>query len=184
VNSQIEFYVRPAEVYDALKICDSRNNGDRLFLKDPNLYSEEQTKRWLSNLPPTSMRLIVWTKPTTRELGFTQSVRIGVIRIDSIDRNNAVCEVGLDIFDDFKGQGLSVPIYTWLLNHLFDDMNFHSAYLEVLSSNKRAIHIYKKLGFRISGVQRERIYRNGKYEDYLYMDLLRSEWKNGKNSTD
>ena len=53
----------------------------------------------------------------------------------------------------------------------------HMVYLEVLESNDRAIHVYERLGFRIDGRLRQRIFRNGTYEDSILMSLLRSEYE-------
>jgi len=45
-------------------------------------------------------------------------------------------------------------------------------------SNKRALYVYKKLGFKLEGIKRECFF-NGitkKYEDDGMMSILRSEW--------
>jgi RimJ/RimL family protein N-acetyltransferase len=174
------FFIRIATPGDASLICEPRNKGDRLYLKDPNLYSVDDTYKWLTNLPSSSKRFIVEEKCDLTVFGYVlpTDAMIGVIRIDNIDRNNSCCEIGLDIWDKHKGKGLAIPIYRWLLNHLFNELNFHSVYLEVIETNERARHIYEKLGFRLDGRLRDRIFRDGRYWDYLYMSLRRSEYKN------
>ena len=163
---------RPAEPHDAALICGERNRKDRLFLKNPSIISIAETAKWLENLSSSSRRLIV-----SDSYLIDNNKDIGIIRIDSIDWINRNCEIGLDVFDDFKGKGYAAPIYEWLLNHLFNELGFHSVYLEVLETNDRAIHIYKKLGFRQDGRLRQRIYRDGKFIDYLLFSLLKSEFE-------
>ena len=50
--------------------------------------------------------------------------------------------------------------------------------LSVHADNYAAINCYKKVGFRESGRRREWIFKDGKYIDKLYMDILASELKN------
>ncbi len=180
---KITLSFRPAEPRDASVICEQRNNGDRRFLKNPSLMSIGETETWLENLGPNSKRFMVMRDC---EMPYShldaKNYYIGIIRIDHIDYHNRNCEIGLDIFDHCKGMGLAAPIYNWLLNYLFNDLNMHSVYLEVLETNERAKHIYQKLGFVLDGILRERIYRDGKYIDYLMFSLLKSEYNKRKNS--
>jgi RimJ/RimL family protein N-acetyltransferase len=151
------------DIYNIWKLRNDKNTY--LYLHNVTMYSFNETKQWLNNLLSTSQRLIV------EELGF-----IGLIRIDNIDNINQNCMVGLDIAIDCRGKGLSYTIYRKLLNYLFLQMNMNMIYLEVLESNKRAIHIYNKLGFTQQGQRRQAIFRNGKYENSIMMDLLREEY--------
>lgn len=50
--------------------------------------------------------------------------------------------------------------------------------------NKRAHTLYKKLGFKEIGIVREACFdsRAGKFEDILYMDLLKIEWLEAKEN--
>jgi RimJ/RimL family protein N-acetyltransferase len=45
----------------------------------------------------------------------------------------------------------------------------------VLSFNDIALDLYMKMGFIEEGVQRQAIYRNGQYIDYIMMSLLKDE---------
>jgi RimJ/RimL family protein N-acetyltransferase len=44
--------------------------------------------------------------------------------------------------------------------------------LAVFAQNRRAIHVYEKLGFRHEGRRRNAVYKNGRYHDDLLMALL------------
>ena len=50
-------------------------------------------------------------------------------------------------------------------------------WLSVLEYNLRAINLYKKIGFTQEGVSREAIFKNGKFENYVMMSLLKSDEK-------
>ena len=63
-----------------------------------------------------------------------------------------------------------------MLDYFVKHLNFESIWLEVLETNKRAIHIYEELGFQADGILRNRIYREGHYINYIVMSILRDEW--------
>jgi RimJ/RimL family protein N-acetyltransferase len=50
----------------------------------------------------------------------------------------------------------------------------------VYEENIRAVRSYEKAGFVLEGRQRQAVYKNGKYEDVLFMSVLRSEWDSRK----
>lgn len=49
--------------------------------------------------------------------------------------------------------------------------------LGVFSFNQRAIACYQKVGFREVGRRQECYYVEGRFYDEIYMDILKSEWK-------
>ncbi len=73
-----------------------------------------------------------------------------------------------------KGAGESAT--RGMLNHAFGDLNLERVWLTVLTRNEPAIRLYRKVGFREEGRQRNAVFKNGRYEDMLMMALLRSEY--------
>ena len=51
-------------------------------------------------------------------------------------------------------------------------------FLEVYDTNRRAIKLYQKLGFRKEGVLKEHTYKEGKYIDLIIMAMLKREYEN------
>lgn len=170
--SDFQFHLRPAEPTDAAIICRNRNR-DYIHLHTPELYSEYQTRLWLENLPKSSKRFLVVSDKdftfTRNNLEYTwhKDSLAGIVRIDQIDEIYRTCYVGLDIFDHFRGAGLSRPIYQKILSYLFDDLNMRVLYLEVLASNAKAIHVYEKIGFKFCGKFPGKIVRGGAAIDSL-----------------
>lgn len=101
---------------------------------------------------------------------------VGVVRLDRIDWTNRNCMVGMDLVPAFRGRGYAQRVYAWLLEYLFAHLNMHMVYLEVLESNVRARRLYERLGFRVEGALREKVFRHGRYEDSILMSLLASEY--------
>lgn len=83
------------------------------------------------------------------------------------------CKVAIALYQRYWGLGLGKI----MLNAVLEEarkMGYEQAELDVVSSNERAIALYKALGFDIYGTQRHSMkYKNGSYADeYLMMKLL------------
>ncbi len=173
-----EIWIKPTELTDVPQIVALRNDPSTLLhLHDVNQYNAAQTESWLRSLPATSKRYSVFEWLNTPATPAHCGEFMGLVRIDRIDSVNRNCAVGLDLVPQQRGKGLSVKVYKWLLDYLFLQLNMHMVYLEVLESNERAIHVYERLGFQVDGRLRQRIFRNGAYEDSIIMSLLRSEYE-------
>jgi len=137
-------------------------------LTDPHEISAEEQQRWYNKLKDSksSLRIVV-----------EKEERIGLIRIDDIDNYNFSLLLGLDITKEYRGKGLSKEIYNIMLKKIFCDHNMHRCWLMVADFNERAYGLYKKLGFIKEGRLKDRLYKGGKFHDYIVMRLLKSEWE-------
>lgn len=146
------------------------NDPEVLFmLTDTSFISEIQQKNWFENISKSSKsrRLILDYKGEC----------IGIARLDEIDYcNRSIC-VGLDIQKEFRGRGHGKNGFKLMLDYCFYELNMHRAWLLVAEFNEKAFNLYKKLGFIEEGIQRERLFRNGKYHNYIMMSILEEEYK-------
>jgi RimJ/RimL family protein N-acetyltransferase len=83
--------------------------------------------------------------------------------------------IGLDIYEGWRGLGLSRSVYKNVIQYLFNDLNMNALYLEVLETNSLAIHIYNELGFKKDGTIPQKVFRSGKYINSIHMSKLRSD---------
>jgi len=102
---------------------------------------------------------------------------IGFIRMDDIDRVNRSARVGADVHPGKRGRGYGTRIYKAILKYGFDYLNLHRLWLMVLDTNERAKLLYVNSGFRAEGRQREAIFRDGRYVDYIMMSILEDEYR-------
>jgi RimJ/RimL family protein N-acetyltransferase len=173
-----EIWLKPTELSDVPQIVALRNDPSTfLHLHDANQYNLTQTEAWLRSLPAASKRYSVFDWLNAPSAPAQCGEFLGLVRIDRIDSVNRNCAVGLDLVSQHRGKGLAAKVYARLLDYLFHQLNMHMVYLEVLESNERATHVYERLGFRVDGRLRQRVFRNGTYEDSILMSLLRSEYE-------
>ena len=66
--------------------------------------------------------------------------------------NNNTVYLGLDIEEEYRGKGYARKAYNLMFDYL-KKQNISTIFLEVLQTNKRAIHIYESLGFEITEIK-------------------------------
>ena len=100
---------------------------------------------------------------------------IGLGGLFDISRaSTATLFVGIGERDQW-GKGLGTEATRLICEYGFFFRNLHSIKVEVNGYNRRAIHIYERLGFKLVGRLREQILMNGRRYDQVIMDLLREE---------
>ncbi len=102
---------------------------------------------------------------------------IGDVNLFQIETRSRNALMGLSIWrreDWSKGYGTDAmrAMLRWAFQHL----NLHRIELSVDVNNRRAIHVYEKLGFVCEGRRREQHYDGGRYHDELIMGILDHEF--------
>ena len=108
-------------------------------------------------------------------------ISIGMVRTHDIDNANKHMGVGGDILFEYRGLGYATIMYELIFKLAFEISDLNRLWLSVIEYNTRARALYKKIGFKDTGVQREAVLKDGKYHDYIYMDILKTEYSKIKN---
>lgn len=146
------------------------NDPEVLYmLTDTIMITELQQELWYESISKSkiSKRLVLEYEKNN----------IGLARLDEIDFSNRSICVGLDIKKEYRGRGHGKNGFKLMLDYCFYELNMHRAWLLVAEFNEKAFNLYKKLGFIEEGIQRERLFRNGKYHNYIMMSILEEEYK-------
>lgn len=101
---------------------------------------------------------------------------LGLVSLTPIDQLNQCAEFHIMIGEDNQGRGIGTYAVAEMLRHAFYNMNLHRVELTVLEYNKRAQHLYEKVGFSREGVKRKAAYKNGRFVDVLLYSILREEF--------
>lgn len=117
----------------------------------------------------SNVRLAI-CEETTRKL-------VGAVYLVDINWVNRNCEFAIMIGDpNFRGKGVGSFATNQALMHAFDDLNLHRIGLTVLESNKAAIALYSKIGFKSEGILKDAVYKSGVYHNMVTMALLKSDF--------
>jgi RimJ/RimL family protein N-acetyltransferase len=84
--------------------------------------------------------------------------------------------IGIAIAKKFWSAGLAYDAQETLLHFLFEELGVRVVRLWTTSSNKKAIRLAERSGFKVVARLREAIIRRGKLADNIMMDMLREEY--------
>jgi len=104
--------------------------------------------------------------------------RIGYFRTSNWVKENNNIYLGADLHKNYRGRGLAYESYMKFIPYISKELDLHKVSLEVLVTNKRAINLYKKIGFIVEGIKREEVYKNGKWVGSIIMSILIPEFNN------
>jgi len=133
--------------------------------------SLEQDVEWLENINKDKLNKAVYfaieDKKTHNFAGYT-SLR----NINWINRN---CYFGISLLLEMQGKGLGKEATKLVVEYAIKKLNLHKIQLEVIADNKRAIELYKSLGFVEEGILKQQFYFDGIYFDVIVMGYLRDQ---------
>ena len=170
----MKVYLRALEQEDYKTIAIWRNDTEITDLLGGNRFyvSESREKGWVEQAIKDDRRNLY--------LGICLKDKneiIGLVNLTSIDMLNQKAEFSILIGNkEYHGKGLGKISTELMLKHAFEQMNLNKVWLTVLSQNKKAIKLYKGIGFHEEGVVREDVYKNNKYQDMIMMSILKSEY--------
>lgn len=135
-----------------------RNSVTEEFLHTSSKYTPKEVKEWIRDNNP-NWYIIEYDKKD-----------VGYFRCSNVDLDTKSLYVGADIMEENRGLGLGYKSYVEFIKFI-NSQGFDILKLEVLSTNTRAINLYKKLGFITTKVERNSIEKNGQMIDNIFMEL-------------
>jgi RimJ/RimL family protein N-acetyltransferase len=105
-----------------------------------------------------------------------QETRQKIVAVASLEFSDVLAEkhkaeFGITVHDDFQNKGIG----TTLTKHMIciaRNKRLRKITLKVLTRNKKAIHVYKKCGFKIEAKLRKESLINGRYYDDYIMSMF------------
>lgn len=170
ILSMKEIYLRELSLTDIDTLNEWRNSRGTIDCLGANFRYVDIAidTKWFENYQQNRMsnvRLAVCSKETSQLLG-----AVYLLNIDWLNRN---AEFAIWLGDvNSRGQGVGSRATTLALEHAFLDLNLHKIYLTVLETNKPAIGLYKKIGFKEEGTLVDAVYKNGKYINMISMAIV------------
>lgn len=113
---------------------------------------------------------IVYDEEIHAPVGYIQYI------IDSVIHKR--CEVGYVVHPMHHGKGFGNAFVDWSIRNVttFEE-EIHRLWLTVLPDNEKAVAIYHKNGFKIDGLMRDYVYRDGTFENVYIMSLLLNTYR-------
>jgi ribosomal-protein-alanine N-acetyltransferase len=97
---------------------------------------------------------------------------VGNITLNDISWIDRTANLGIMIGDkDFWGKGYGTEATKLMIQYAFGRLNLRKLWLGVYASQKAAIRLYEKAGFKVEGCLKSELYRDGKYHDRIVMGI-------------
>ena len=110
-------------------------------------------------------------------VAYDDDTLLGNIGFNEIDNISQRATVGLFIGEaEYRGKGYGAEALRLILDYGFKALNFRNIMLMVHSDNERGIACYKKVGFTEFGRRHEAKYKEGKFIDVVYMEILTADF--------
>jgi RimJ/RimL family protein N-acetyltransferase len=167
-----KIYLRPVEPNDATNLATWLNDWDvikNLTKRFP--MSREQEEEWIRGKKNQKdfVNLMICLKENDKS--------IGICGFDKIDYINRTATYGTFIGEkEDWNKGYGSEALSLLCDYAFNKLNLNKVKLKVYSFNKRGIKAYEKCGFKVTGVEPEEMFLDGKYHDAYIMCLLKRDW--------
>lgn len=169
-NKNLTFRRPSLDDVDELVVLKNNKKASKLLGGNTPIYTTEGMKGWVEfhNNNEEEVLLVIYDE-TAKKL-------IGHVGLYKIDKNAKKTEYGILLADDnSRGRGYGTMCTMSMVNYAFDVLGLHKVTAEVLCENKASEAMFKKCGFKVDGVLRDDVFKNGRYYDVLAMSILKSE---------
>lgn len=110
---------------------------------------------------------------------------IGQCLLHNFDYSARTCELGLTIGDrDYHGRGYGPDVVKLLVKYAFRLRNMEKVWLTTNGSNTRAQKAFMAAGFVEEGRLKRHVWLDGRYDDLVYMGILRDPPAEGEGGGD
>lgn len=134
--------------------------------------SKKDQEEWFQscNLNQNTVRFIIETKADGA---------VGMIGLRDIDWKNGVASGGgMRIAKkDLRTKGIATDAWMTQLRYAFEELRLNRVNGSALEYNEASLRVCEKVGFKVEGIQREAVYKNGKYHNVVQLGVLKADYE-------
>lgn len=97
---------------------------------------------------------------------------VGQCGVHQIARENKLGRLSLVIKKECWNNGYAQKVLPMLVDYAFTKLGLHKVYLMHWKENKKADHLYTKLGFQKEGILKDEYFWQDKYHDMVRMAII------------
>lgn len=102
---------------------------------------------------------------------------VGYTSISDIDhQNKSCCWSGIKIHPDYHGRKLSIMTGLLILKFVFEELNIERCTTYFLEDHVVSKKLTENIGFKHEGIQRNSVFKDGKYHNQIVVSILKSEY--------
>jgi RimJ/RimL family protein N-acetyltransferase len=103
---------------------------------------------------------------------------VGLIGLRDIDwKNGSAIGLGMRIAKtNLRTRGLATDAWMTLLRYCFEELRLNRIVGSYIEYNKASARVCEKVGFKIEGIQREAVFKNGTYHNVVSLACIKSDY--------
>lgn len=98
----------------------------------------------------------------------------GFVDIFDFDPKNSRAGLGILVSDAFRKKGIGAESLTLAINYCFTKLNLHQVYANISEDNEASIHLFEKLGFKLTGLKTDWVFVDGTYKNELLFQKIKA----------
>jgi RimJ/RimL family protein N-acetyltransferase len=103
---------------------------------------------------------------------------IGIVGFSKLSKINKSADLFIIIGnDDYTRKGISKIAMRFILDYGFNKLGLHKVSLGVFEENIPALKLYKKIGFKVEGKNKDEAFFDGRYHDFYNMAIFNKKDK-------
>lgn len=102
---------------------------------------------------------------------------MGLISLKEKEEPSNIAQLGIWLHPDYHNQGYGTEAAKIIVEHSFEQLNYHKIYARAHGDNRASQKIWEKHGFEKEGQLRKHVLVDGNHTDLLYYGLLRGEYR-------
>lgn len=102
---------------------------------------------------------------------------VGTVILSDIDYRNGTAEVHIKLCPDgVRGKGYGTDAVSALTEYAFFELRLNCVYARISEENQISQRLFEKCGFKKEGVMRSRMFKRGKYINWISYSVLSAEY--------
>lgn len=97
---------------------------------------------------------------------------VGTLILSDIDYKNGSAEIHIKISNQHQGKGFAMSSLTTIIEYCKSELRLHSLYAKILEDNVGSRKLFESNGFILDGLERERIFKNGRFNNVAIYTLI------------
>lgn len=132
--------------------------------------TEKKEKEWFERIANNPNEIVLGIETLDGKL-------IGTMALVHINGKDRTASTGALIGEkEYWGKGCGTDAKMTLLNYAFNTLNLRKINSSVYAFNKRSLKYNLKCGYKVEGVRKKQLFRNGIYHDEIIIAVFKEDW--------